>query len=140
MKRRQRQPAATASAAAAAGAATAGDVGAIPRPPQPAFVDGRVLFVALVVASPAAVRVSQGLLSLDEMLVRYLVIAAGCAVVGTLVRWCWPLIAGETAAPAAAPRADRPAVAAAPAAPAPTEDLFALDTVADLTSLEQLES
>lgn len=109
-----------------------------PRPPQPSFIDARVLLVALVVASPAAVRVSQGLLSLDEMLVRYLMIAAGCAVVGTLVRWSWPLIAGDTSTPEALP-------GAVDAMPPPDqgaarEDLFALDPLDGIEGEPDLSS
>lgn len=62
------------------------------------MIDGRVLVVAALVASPAAYRSAQGLLSPGEAMTRYLLVAMGCVVVSMLVRALWPLVAGTGAA------------------------------------------
>jgi hypothetical protein len=69
-------------------------------------IDARVLVVAALVASPAAYRTAQGLLSVSEAMTRYLLVALGCVVVSVVVRALWPLVAGpdEEAATEAALR------------------------------------
>lgn len=67
------------------------------------MIDGRVLVVAALVASPAAYRSAQGLLSPGEAMTRYLLVAMGCVLVSMLVRALWPLVAGtDVATPAEA--------------------------------------
>lgn len=68
-----------------------------PAPLQPSLVDARILVIAAVVGSGAAFRVTQGLLSVDEMLTRYVVVALGCVAASVLVRVLWPVLSGETA-------------------------------------------
>jgi hypothetical protein len=68
----------------------------------PALVDARLLVVAALVASPAAYRSAQGLLSVSEAMTRYLLIALGCVIVSVVVRLLWPVLAGED--PVAVPR------------------------------------
>lgn len=58
------------------------------------MIDARVLLVAALVASPAAYRTTQGLLSVSEAMNRYLLVALGCILVSALVRAFWPLVAG----------------------------------------------
>lgn len=71
-------------------------------PDTPALLDVRVLVVAAVVSAPAAYRAGQGLLTPDQALGRFLVVLAGCTALLAVLRATWPLVAGETAAPAAA--------------------------------------
>lgn len=92
-----------------------------PRKVPPALVDWRVLLLAALVASPAAYRATQGLLSMDEVLTRYLLVAVGCVVVSAVVRALWPLLAGEPLEQEAAAllaTAQQEAAAAGPAVPA----------------------
>ncbi|WP_435768389.1 hypothetical protein [Nocardioides sp. SYSU DS0651] len=65
-----------------------------PTAPPPALVDVRVLLVAALVASPAAYRTAQGLLSVSEAMTRYLLVALGCVVVSVVIRALWPLVIG----------------------------------------------
>lgn len=71
-----------------------------PAPETPALIDLRVLFVAALVASPAAYRASQGLLTIDQALTRFLLVALACTAVSTLVRAVWPMVAGPAPEPA----------------------------------------
>lgn len=73
-----------------------------PAPETPALIDLRVLFVAAVVASPAAYRASQGLLTIDQALTRFLLVALACAGVSMLVQSLWPMVAGSSPEPAVA--------------------------------------
>lgn len=61
------------------------------------MIDARLLAVAALVASPAAYRSAQGLLSPAEAMTRYLLVAAGCVLVSMLVRAIWPLVSGADA-------------------------------------------
>ena len=70
-----------------------------PAPETPALIDLRVLFVAALVASPAAYRFSQGLLTVDQALTRFLMVALACTVVSTLLRAVWPMVAGPVPVP-----------------------------------------
>lgn len=90
----------------------------VPRLPRQGLVDTRLLLVALAVSSPAIYRLAQGMVSMTEVLTRYLLVALGCVVTGALVRWVWPLLSGERPDPVdplrdaieaglAAPQADR---------------------------------
>lgn len=63
-------------------------------PLTPALIDGRVLLVAALLVTPAAWQASQGLLSVDQVLTRYLLVALGCTAVLALVRSVWPVLAG----------------------------------------------
>lgn len=76
------------------------------RVPGPGMVDWRILAIALVVASPALWRLSQGMLSVTDVLVRYLMVAVGCVVVAALVRVVWPVLAGTVSAAAGAASPD----------------------------------
>lgn len=67
-----------------------------PAPETPALIDLRVLFVAALVASPAAYRASQGLLTIDQALTRFLLVALACTAVSMLMRALWPMVAGPT--------------------------------------------
>ncbi|WP_370288748.1 hypothetical protein [Nocardioides sp.] len=67
--------------------------------PTPGIIDGKVLLIAALVCSPAIYRASQGLLSVDEVLQRYLFVALACAATAMLVRALWPLLAGPVAKP-----------------------------------------
>ncbi|NYI99808.1 hypothetical protein HNR19_000507 [Nocardioides thalensis] len=90
----------------------------VPRLPRQGLVDTRLLVVALAVSSPAIYRLAQGMVSMTEVLTRYLLVALGCVATGALVRWVWPLLSGDRpdpvdplrdaiAAGLAAPPADR---------------------------------
>ncbi|WP_182379520.1 hypothetical protein [Nocardioides sp. WS12] len=70
-----------------------------PAPETPALIDLRVLFVAALVASPAAYRASQGLLTIDQALTRFLLVALACTAVSMLLRAVWPVVAGPTPEP-----------------------------------------
>lgn len=85
-----------------------------PGPLPPALVDGRVLVVAALVASPAAYRATQGLLSLTEAMTRYLLIALGCVLVSVVVRALWPVVAGPDRAGAGAAGAGAPGASSTP--------------------------
>lgn len=65
------------------------------------MIDARLLAVAALVASPAAYRSAQGLLSPGEAMTRYLLVAFGCVLVSVLVRAVWPLVSGPDTAAAA---------------------------------------
>lgn len=62
----------------------------------PALIDLRVLLIASVVASPAAWRAQQGLLSVDQAMTRYLLVVLACTATAVLVRAVWPVLAGTT--------------------------------------------
>lgn len=70
-------------------------------PETPALIDLRVLAVAALVASPAAYRASQGLLTIDQALTRFLLVALACTAVSMLLRTLWPVVAGPTSDPSA---------------------------------------
>lgn len=70
-----------------------------PAPETPALIDLRVLLVAALVASPAAYRASQGLLTVDQALTRFLLVVLACTAVSTLVRAVWPMVAGPAPEP-----------------------------------------
>ncbi|GAA3801574.1 hypothetical protein [Nocardioides panacisoli] len=83
------------------------------RPPgqvPPGLVDVWLLLAALVVCVPAGFRLAEGMVSLTDLLTRYLVVAVGCVALAAAVRWVWPILSGE--APPAPTRA-------LPATPAP---------------------
>ncbi|HWU20071.1 MAG TPA: hypothetical protein VN088_00990 [Nocardioides sp.] len=67
-----------------------------PRPAPRPFIDARLLLLAALIASPAAYRSSQGLLSPSDALDRFLLIAAGCLVLSAVLRMVWPLVVGES--------------------------------------------
>lgn len=90
----------------------------VPRLPRAGLVDARLLVVALAVSSPAIYRLAQGMVSVTDVLTRYLLVAVGCVATGALVRWAWPLLSGEKADPV---EPLREAIAAGLAA-APGED------------------
>lgn len=100
-----------------------------PRGPAPGLVDGRMLFVALLVCSPAAYRLAQGMVSLTDVLTRYLVVAIGCVALAAVVRVVWPILSGDL--PAGSPASLTPAASRAarpgtdPAVQQGTDDLFA---------------
>jgi hypothetical protein len=85
------------------------------RPPgqvPPGLVDVWLLIAALVVCVPAGFRLAQGMLSLTDLLTRYLLVALGCVALAAAVRWVWPMLSGQsptvpakTTAPAPSPRA-----------------------------------
>ncbi|GAB3860906.1 hypothetical protein GCM10028801_24270 [Nocardioides maradonensis] len=81
------------------------DVVRRPRPAPRPFIDVRLLLLAAVIASPAAYRSSQGLLSPSTALDRFLLIAAGCVALSAVLRTIWPLVVGDTPPSAAAPSA-----------------------------------
>lgn len=68
-----------------------------PAPETPALIDARVLLAAAVLVAPAVYRASQGLLTLDQVLTRYLFLALGCTVALAVGRGLWPLLAGTDA-------------------------------------------
>lgn len=74
--------------------------------PGPGIIDGKVLVIAALVASPAAYQASQGLLSVDQVLERYLLVALACAATAAVVRALWSVLAGPIAPPTP-PSADR---------------------------------
>lgn len=65
-----------------------------PSAPRPGLIGLPVLLVAALVASPAAYRASQGLLTVDQAIVRFLLVAVACVAASLLVRGVWPLVAG----------------------------------------------
>lgn len=67
-----------------------------PLPDTPALIDVRVLAVAALLVTPAAWQAGQGLLSVDQVLIRYLMVAIGCTVATAVGRSIWPIIAGES--------------------------------------------
>lgn len=71
----------------------------VPRLPRQGIVDTRLLVVALAVSSPAVYRLAQGMVSVTDVLSRYLLVALGCVATGALVRWVWPILSGEQADP-----------------------------------------
>lgn len=77
-----------------------------PTPTGPSIVDAKVLVIAALVASPAAYRASQGLLSVDEALTRFFLVAVACAATAMVVRSLWTLLAGPIAPPATQQPAD----------------------------------
>ncbi|WP_183093929.1 hypothetical protein [Nocardioides stalactiti] len=71
----------------------------------PGIVNGPVLLLGALLASPGAILVSEGLLSMTEMLTRYLIITVGCMVLWAVVR-AW--LAGMLANPATEVVGDAP--------------------------------
>lgn len=69
-----------------------------PAPDTPALIDVRVILVAAVMASPAAYRASQGLLTLDQALTRFGLVLLACAAVTGVLRALWPVPAEPVAA------------------------------------------
>lgn len=65
--------------------------------PTPSIIDLKVLVVAAVVASPAAWRASQGLLTVDEAITRILLVTVACLATAVVVRAVWPILAGPVA-------------------------------------------
>lgn len=57
---------------------------------RPSIIDAKVLVIAAIVASPVGFRVSQGLLSVTDALIRYLLVVIACAAVGVLIRSLMP--------------------------------------------------
>ncbi len=70
-------------------------------PDSPGVLDLRVILVAAVVASPAVLRAAQGLLTVNEALIRVAMVVVGCLAVAAVVRSLWPLLAGVAAAESA---------------------------------------
>lgn len=60
------------------------------------LLDLRIVLVAAVVASPAAYRASQGLLSPDQAMARFVAVFLAVAATTVLVRAVWPLVAGTS--------------------------------------------
>lgn len=56
------------------------------RPDLPGLVNGPVLMLSALLASPACVLLAQGLLTVTEVLIRYLVITVGCIVLWGVLR------------------------------------------------------
>lgn len=81
------------------------DVVRRPRPAPRPFIDARLLLLAALIASPAAYRSTQGLLSPSTALDRFLLIAAGCVALSAVLRTIWPLVIGDGTPPAPAPPA-----------------------------------
>lgn len=87
------------------------------RPPgqvPPGLVDVWLLIAALVVCVPAGFRLAEGMVSLTDLLTRYLVVAVGCVALAAAVRWVWPMLSGGTPIAPAQPAAPLPAPAPAP--------------------------
>lgn len=100
--------------------------------PTPGIVDGKVLVIAAIVCSPAIYRASQGLLSVDEVLQRYLFVSLACTATAMLVRALWPLLAGPVAPPTPrAPAGAAGAVGAAQPGAAQQDDAPTTRLVAD---------
>lgn len=98
------------------------------RPQQPTgLVDARVLLVALVVCAPAGYQMMHGMLSLSDVLTRYLVVAVGCVAVSAVVRFVWPILAGELGAPAPATAGPAGRTAASAATRSPDASVPSLD-------------
>lgn len=105
----------------------------VPQAPRPGLVDGRVLVVALAVSSPAVYRLAQGMVSLTDVLTRYLLVALGCVAAAALVRWVWPLLAGEPTDRADRTDALRDSVEAELARPGAATDLEPGDPLGELS-------
>jgi hypothetical protein len=56
----------------------------------PGPVNGWVLLVGALATCPAWFRLAQGLVSVEEVLVRYLVVTLGAALVWAVLRQVWP--------------------------------------------------
>jgi hypothetical protein len=93
-------------------------VNASTRGGRPGLVNGWVLVVAALVASPVWHLLSEGLLSVEEAMTRYLLVALATVAAWAGVRRLWP-VAGEPS-PSAAPVED--AAAGAGETGAPLED------------------
>jgi hypothetical protein len=65
------------------------------RPYRGPIIDARLMLLAFALASPAAYLSTQGLLSTDALLTRFLVIVVCCIGVSALVRTVWPLLLGD---------------------------------------------
>ena len=100
------------------------------------MIDARVLVAAALVASPAAWRASQGLLSVSEAMTRYLLVAAGCVLLSMLVRSLWPLLSGEAASTTPEAALREAAAAGLLADGSGAEGGLALDTTTELGSLD----
>lgn len=74
----------------------------------PGLVNGPVLVLSALLASPAVVRLAQGLLTVTEMLTRYLIITAGCVTLWAVVRGLLQAVIGHP--PAGAPDPDDHAI------------------------------
>ncbi|HJQ06726.1 MAG TPA: hypothetical protein VJ872_14845 [Nocardioides sp.] len=102
------------------------DVVRRPRPAPRPFIDARLLLLAALIASPAAYRSSQGLLSPSTALDRFLLIAAGCVALSAVLRTIWPLVIGD----------NTPAASVTPPAPAaPALQPVVVDEVSPLPSV-----
>jgi hypothetical protein len=133
-------------------AGTPGAPGGAPRLPRTAprpWIDARILLVAALIASPAAYRSSQGLLSAGAALDRFLVISVGCVVMSVVVRAVWPLLLGESTPTATRTVAGvaMPAAAAEALDPLLVDDAYAgldgldgLDGLAGLDALDALDA
>lgn len=69
---------------------------ALPAASRP-VVDGWVLLAAVLISAPAGYRLSQGLVSVTDVLVRFLLVTTGCALAFVLVRHAWAAIVGAPA-------------------------------------------
>ena len=67
-------------------------------PDLPGLVNGPVLVLSALLASPAVVLLAQGLLTVTEMLTRYLVITAGCVTLWAVVRTMLHAVIGRAPA------------------------------------------
>jgi len=56
------------------------------RPDLPGLVNGPVLLLSALLASPACVLLAQGLLTVTEVLIRYLLITVGCMALWAVLR------------------------------------------------------
>lgn len=110
----------------------------VPRLPRTGLIDARLLVIALAVSSPAIFRLTQGMVSVTEVLTRYLVVAVGCVGTGAVVRWVWPLLSGERPDPVDPLReAIAAGLASAPSSTAPGDD--PLGELGDLGSTAPLD-
>lgn len=137
MTRRHRHLDGTEHVSAQAGATIA----RVPRLPRHGLVDTRLLVVALAVSSPAVFRLAQGMVSITEVLTRYLLVALGCVATGAAVRWVWPLLSGEQPDPVEPLRGAIEAGLAAPPPQTGLDDavLGELDGLGDLTATAPLD-
>lgn len=62
--------------------------------PGAPIIDVKILVIAALVASPAAYRASQGLLTVDQAITRFLLVTVACMATAMVVRAVWPILAG----------------------------------------------
>lgn len=65
------------------------------RAPRRGLVDGWTLALAGLLASPVLWLLNDGLLSVTDALVRYLMVLGGCVAMTVVVRGIWPVLSGQ---------------------------------------------